>query len=114
MTIDSKNINGDPGLLLIDRANLELVGNQNELAGRIIQLGKPVVVALFNGKPLSINYLNENAPAILECWYLGQESGNALADVIFGKVNPGGKLPISFARSVGHLPVYCGWLRGRR
>ena len=69
-------------------------------------MGKPVVVALFNGKPLSINYLNENAPAILECWYLGQESGNALADVIFGGVNPSGKLPISFARSVGHLPVF--------
>jgi beta-glucosidase len=89
-----------------DRANLELVGNQNELARRIIELGKPVVVALFNGKPLSINFLNENVPAILECWYLGQESGNALADVIFGKVNPSGKLPISFARSVGHLPVF--------
>lgn len=89
-----------------DRANLELVGNQNELARRIIELDKPVVVALFNGKPLSINYLNENAPAILECWYLGQESGNALADVIFGKINPSGKLPISFARSVGHLPVF--------
>jgi beta-glucosidase len=89
-----------------DRANLELVGNQNELARRIIELGKPVVVALFNGKPLSINFLNQNVPAILECWYLGQESGNALADVIFGKVNPSGKLPISFARSVGHLPVF--------
>ncbi len=89
-----------------DRADLELVGNQNELARRVMELGKPVVAALFNGKPLSINYLNENTPAILECWYLGQESGNALADVIFGEVNPSGKLPISFPRSVGHIPAF--------
>ena len=89
-----------------DRASLELVGNQNELTRRILALGKPVVVALFNGRPLSINYLNKNVPAILECWYLGQETGNALADVIFGDVNPSGKLPISFARSAGQLPVF--------
>jgi beta-glucosidase len=89
-----------------DRASLELVGNQNELTSRILALGKPVVVALFNGRPLSINYLNKNVPAILECWYLGQETGHALADVIFGNVNPSGKLPISFARSAGHLPVF--------
>jgi len=89
-----------------DRASLELVGKQNELTRRILALGKPVVVALFNGRPLSINYLNENVPAILECWYLGQETGNALADVIFGDVNPSGRLPISFARSAGHLPVF--------
>jgi len=89
-----------------DRASLELVGKQNELARRILELGKPVVVALFNGRPLSIDYLNENVPAILECWYLGQETGHALADVIFGDVNPSAKLPISFARSAGHLPVF--------
>ncbi|MBN2062087.1 MAG: glycoside hydrolase family 3 C-terminal domain-containing protein, partial [Deltaproteobacteria bacterium] len=89
-----------------DRASLELVGNQNELTRRILALGKPVVVALFNGRPLAINYLNEKVPAILECWYLGQETGNALADVIFGDINPSGRLPISFARSAGHLPVF--------
>lgn len=89
-----------------DRADLQMAGNQEELTRRILELNKPVVVALFGGKPLAINYLNENVHAILECWYLGQEAGNALADVIFGEVNPSGKLPISVARSVGHLPVF--------
>jgi beta-glucosidase len=89
-----------------DRASLELVGRQNDLTSRILALGKPVVVALFNGRPLSINYLSANVPAILECWYLGQETGNARADVIFGDINPSGKLPISFARSAGQLPVF--------
>ena len=89
-----------------DRADLQMTGNQEELTKRILELNKTVVVALFGGKPLAINYLNDNVPAILECWYLGQEAGNALADVIFGEVNPSGKLPISFARSAGHLPVF--------
>jgi beta-glucosidase len=64
------------------------------------------VVFVFNGRPLSINYLSQNVPAIFECWYLGQETGHAVADVLFGEGNPGGKLPISFPRSVGHLPVF--------
>jgi beta-glucosidase len=89
-----------------DRTSLDLVGQQEELARAIMALGKPTVVVLLNGRPLSVNYLAENAPALIEGWYLGQETGNAVADVIFGKANPGGKLPVTFARSVGQLPVY--------
>lgn len=89
-----------------DRTNLEMVGLQNELAEAMLSTGKPVIVCLFNGKPLSINYLNDHVHAILECWYVGQETGPAIADVLFGDFNPGGKLPVSFPRSVGHSPVY--------
>ncbi|MFC2138050.1 glycoside hydrolase family 3 N-terminal domain-containing protein [Bacteroidota bacterium] len=89
-----------------DRDNLDLIGMQNELAQAIINTGKPVVVVLINGRPITINELQENAPAIIECWYLGQETGNAIADVIFGKVNPSGKLTVTFPRSVGQLPCF--------
>ena len=89
-----------------DRASLDMVGQQEELARAIFALGKPTVVILLNGRPLSVNYLAANAPALIEGWYLGQETGNAVADVLFGIVNPGGKLPVSFARSVGQLPLY--------
>ena len=89
-----------------DRANLNLFGMQNELVKAVIETGKPVIVLLFNGRPNSITYINENVPAILECWYLGQETGYAVANVLFGDYNPSGKLPISFPRSVGHLPCY--------
>ena len=89
-----------------DRTSLDLIGRQEELVRAMVALGKPVIVFLFNGRPLSINYLNENVPVIYECWYLGQETGHAIADVLFGDYNPGGKLPISFPRSAGHLPVF--------
>jgi beta-glucosidase len=89
-----------------DRANLDLLGRQNELAHALLATGKPVVVLLFHGRPNSINYLAQHAPAILECWYLGQECGHAVTEVLFGDFNPGGKLPISVPRSAGHLPVY--------
>jgi beta-glucosidase len=89
-----------------DRTSLDLIGRQEELVRAMVALGKPVVVFLFNGRPLSINYVNENVPVIYECWYLGQETGRAVADVLFGDYNPGGKLPISVPRSVGHLPVF--------
>jgi len=89
-----------------DTDDLNLVGSQNDLAKEIISLGKPVVVLLFNGRPLTISYLQEHADAIIECWYLGQETGNAVADVIFGNANPGGKLSVTFPRSVGQLPCY--------
>jgi beta-glucosidase len=89
-----------------DRDNLDLAGMQNELAKAILQTGKPVVILLINGRPLTINYINEKAPAIIECWYLGQETGHAVADVLFGKVNPGGKLTVTFPRSVGQLPCF--------
>jgi beta-glucosidase len=71
-----------------------------------VATGKPVVVLLFNGRPLSINNVAQKVPAILECWYLGQECGHAVAEVLFGDFNPGGKLPITIPRSVGQLPMY--------
>jgi beta-glucosidase len=89
-----------------DRASLELVGRQETLLAALVKLGKPVIALLFNGRPLAINQLSAHASAILECWYLGQETGTAVAEVLFGDVNPGGKLPITIPRSVGHLPSY--------
>jgi len=89
-----------------DRSSLDLVGQQEDLAKAIFALHKPTAVILLNGRPLSVNYLAANAPALLEGWYLGQETGHGVADVLFGKVNPGGKLPVSIARSVGQLPVF--------
>lgn len=89
-----------------DRDSLDLLGAQNELVKAVVEAGTPTVVLLINGRPLSINYIAEKVPAILEGWYLGQEGGTAAANVIFGDVNPGGKLPISFPHSVGDLPDY--------
>jgi beta-glucosidase len=89
-----------------DRASLDLVGRQDELVAAMLATGKPVVALLFNGRPLAINEVAAKVPAILECWYLGQECGHAVADVLFGDHNPGGKLPISIPRSVGQLPVF--------
>jgi beta-glucosidase len=89
-----------------DRTSLELIGRQEELARAVIATGTPVIVLLFNGRPLAINYLSEHAPAIFECWYLGQETGDAVADVLFGDFNPGGKLPMTIPRSAGHLPSF--------
>jgi beta-glucosidase len=89
-----------------DRTSLDLIGRQDELVAAMLATGKPVVVFLFNGRPLSINYVAENVPAIFECWYLGQECGRAVADVLFGDFNPGGKLPITIPRSAGHLPAF--------
>lgn len=89
-----------------DRDSLDLVGRQNDLVRTVMATGKPVIVFLINSGPLSINYIAENVPAILEGFYLGQETGIAAADVLFGDHNPGGKLPISFPRSVGQLPTY--------
>jgi beta-glucosidase len=89
-----------------DRTDLDLIGRQNELVQAMLATSKPVIVLLFNGRPLAINYVAENVPVIFECWYLGQETGHAVADVLFGDFNPGGKLPISFPRSAGHLPVF--------
>jgi beta-glucosidase len=89
-----------------DRDSLELFGRQNDLVRAVLATGKPTVVMLINGGPLSINDIAENVPAILEGFYLGQETGVAVADVLFGDYNPAGKLPISFPRSVGQLPIY--------
>ena len=89
-----------------DRASIDLLGQQNDLARAVFALNKPTVVLLLNGRPLSVNYLAENAPALIEGWYLGQETGHAVADVLFGRVSPGGKLPVTVARSVGQLPMF--------
>ncbi|HEU5124245.1 MAG TPA: glycoside hydrolase family 3 N-terminal domain-containing protein [Verrucomicrobiae bacterium] len=89
-----------------DRTSLDLIGRQDELVDALAATGKPLLVLLFNGRPLSINNIAEKAAVIFECWYLGQECGDAVADVLFGDFNPSGKLPISIPRSVGQLPIF--------
>jgi len=89
-----------------DRDSLELLGDQDQLVKAILATGKPTMVVLLHGRPNSANEIAEHVPAILEGWYLGQEGGTAVADVIFGDYNPGGKLPITVPRSVGQLPDY--------
>ncbi|MFT3893730.1 MAG: glycoside hydrolase family 3 C-terminal domain-containing protein [Anaerolineales bacterium] len=88
------------------RASLDLPGRQEELLKAVAALGKPVVLVLLNGRPLSVNWAAENIPAILEAWEPGTEGGNAVADLLFGDVNPGGKLPVSFPRKGSHAPLY--------
>lgn len=89
-----------------DRSTLGLFGDQDALVEAMIATGKPIVALLINGRPLAVNRLAEKANALVEGWYLGQEGGNAFADVLFGKVNPGGKLTITIPRSVGELPAF--------
>jgi len=89
-----------------DRDSLDLLGAQNDLVKAVVDTGTPTVVLLLNGRPLSINYIAEHVPAILEGWYLGEAGGTAAANVLFGDVNPGGKLPITFPHSVGDLPDF--------
>jgi beta-glucosidase len=89
-----------------DRDSLDLLGSQEALLRAVIETGKPTVVILINGRPLSINYVKEHVPAILEGWYLGEQGGTAAASVLFGDVDPGGKLPITFPRTVGQLPDF--------
>jgi beta-glucosidase len=89
-----------------DRADLGLVGRQEDLVDAVLATGKPVIVFLFNGRPLAISRLAGRVPVIFECWYLGQETGQAVAEVLFGDFNPGGKLPITIPRSAGHLPAF--------
>lgn len=88
------------------RSSLDLPGRQLDLVKAIHATGKPVIVVLMNGRPLTINWIAENAPAILETWFAGTQGGAAIADVLFGDVNPGGKLPVTFPRAVGQLPLY--------
>jgi len=88
------------------RASLDLPGRQLELAQRVVGAGRPTAVVLMNGRPLTIPWLAEHASAILEAWFPGTEAGNAVADVVFGRVNPGGKLPVTFPRTVGQVPIY--------
>jgi beta-glucosidase len=88
------------------RAIIELSAAQQRLAQAIVATGKPVVVVLMNGRPLAIQWLNDNVPAIVETWFLGVEHGTATADVLFGDYNPGGKLTTSFPRVTGQVPIY--------
>jgi beta-glucosidase len=89
-----------------DRDSLELLGAQDDLVKAVVATGTPTVVILSNRRPLSINYIAQNVPAILEGWFPGEEGGQAAAEVLFGDVDPGGKLPITFPHSVGDLPDY--------
>ncbi len=89
-----------------DRSDIGLIGQQNELAQAMFSLGKPVVVLLINGPPLSIPEVAEKANALVEGWYPGQEGGTAIADILFGDANPGGKLPLTVARSIYQLPMF--------
>jgi beta-glucosidase len=88
------------------RAELGLPGMQEDLIKALVATGKPVVVVLMNGRPLAIPWVADNAAAILETWWLGTEAGNAIADVLFGDFNPSGKLPMTFPRSVGQVPIF--------
>ncbi|WP_258098608.1 glycoside hydrolase family 3 N-terminal domain-containing protein [Marinoscillum pacificum] len=90
----------------IARDNLDLVGRQQELVEALHATGKPVVVVLINGRPLGVEWIAENIPAVVEAWEPGSEGGQAIAEVIFGKVNPSGKLPITIPRNVGQIPSY--------
>lgn len=88
------------------RASLDLPGRQEELLKVVVALGKPVVLVLLNGRPLSIAWAAEHVPAILEAWEPGSEGGSAVADILFGDANPGGKLPVTFPRHASHTPLY--------
>lgn len=89
-----------------NRTSLDLSGTQQQLLERVHALGRPLVVVLTNGRPLAIPWVAEHVPAILETWFLGVQTGPALADVLFGDYNPSGKLPVTFPRTVGQVPIY--------
>jgi len=98
--------NADMAGEFASRGSLDLPGRQEELLKTVSALGKPVALVLLNGRPLSINWAAEHVPAILEAWEPGTEGGNAVADILFGDVNPGGKLPVCFPRNGNHAPLY--------
>jgi beta-glucosidase len=89
-----------------DLPTLDLLNGQNELVSKIVALGKPTCAFVNSGPPLSIGKLADAVPAVMQCWFLGQEGGYAMVDALFGEINPSGKLPISFSRSAGHIPAY--------
>src|SRR4029077_4224524 len=89
-----------------DRSNLDLPGNQEELLEAVVATGKPIVLVLENGRPLTIRWAKEHVPAILEAWYPGEFGGQAIAETLFGDNNPAGRLTITFPRSVGQLPDF--------
>ena len=97
-----------------DVASLDLTGLQEDLVKAVVKTGTPTVVVLINGRPLSIRWVAENVPAIVEAWNCGEQGGNAVADVLFGDYNPGGKLSVTFPRHVGQLPVYYNYKPPKR
>ena len=99
---ETANMSGEAA----SRATLNLPGIQEQMLEAVVATGKPVVLVLENGRPLDISWASEHVPAILEAWYPGTEGGNAVADVLFGEVNPGGKLPVSWPREAGAEPLY--------
>ncbi len=88
------------------RSSIELPGVQNDLAKEIYKTGKPIIVVLMNGRPLATEWISDNIPSIVEAWFLGIKSGEAIADVLFGDYNPNGKLPVSVPRTTGQIPIY--------
>ena len=96
------------------RATLDLPGRQMDLVKEVSRTGKPTIVVLVNGRPPTIGWIVDNVPAILESWMSGTESGNAIADILFGDVNPGGKLPVTFPRVTGQVPIYYNHLNTGR
>ncbi|WP_347840503.1 beta-glucosidase BglX [uncultured Draconibacterium sp.] len=96
------------------QTDIALKGLQQELLEEIYKVNKNVVVVLMNGRPIEINWMAENVPSIVECWHLGSEAGNGIAEVLFGDYNPAGKLPVSFPRAVGQQPLYYNHLNTGR
>ncbi len=99
---ESRSMSGEA----YSRSSLDLPGVQEDLAKELLKTGKPIITVLMNGRPLSINWLNDNADAILETWFAGTMTGDAVAQVLFGDYNPSGKLPVTFPRTVGQVPIY--------
>jgi beta-glucosidase len=99
---ESRGMSGEAA----SRSVIDLPGLQEKLIDEIKATGKPFVVVLFNGRPLTLSHVVANSPAVLEAWFPGIEAGNAVADVVFGKVNPGGKLPVTFPQRLGQVPIY--------
>jgi beta-glucosidase len=96
----------EPGFLGGDRTDIGLPARQQKLLEAVVSTGKPVVLVLFNGSALAVNWAQEHVPAIVEAWYPGEEGGAAIADVLFGDYNPGGRLPVTFYKSVAQLPPF--------
>ena len=116
----SPNLEGEemdvkvPGFSAGDRTSLDLPQNQQLLLEQLKATGKPLILILTNGSALGVNWAKENANAIVEAWYPGEEGGNAVADVLFGKYNPAGRLPVTFYKSVNDLPAFNDYsMKGR-
>jgi beta-glucosidase len=95
-----------PGFRGGDRTSIDLPASQQRLLEKVVAVGKPTVLVLLNGSALAVNWAQQNVPAIVEAWYPGQAGGSAIADVLFGDYNPGGRLPVTFYRSVSDLPPF--------